>query len=146
MALHVGERLSVETAEMGVLRTESETPKTKARMSVYVGDARKTSWSRGESMRRMGMTKLLSVEGSGNAGVSGAGSVGAVADGLRARGTSFGSFCCASGGSGAAEAMVASDIAVKNGGRWWDENVVSKLAGKQAAFIVMQKRVGPSPL
>lgn len=91
----VGVMLSEEMAEMGVLRTESEMPKTKARMSEYVEEERKRSWSCGERMRRIGMLNcmLTSAGGSGSGGVGGAGSEGADADVLRWRGSNRGSFC-----------------------------------------------------
>ena len=128
MPLHVAS--SVETTEIGVLRTESEMPKTKARMSVYVGDARKSSWSRGDSMRRMGIAKVGFVGGSGSAGVSGAGSVGAVADGFRTRGISFGSFCCASGGSRASEVVMTALFGVEGGLKMRPRESCKQIAGK----------------
>ncbi len=83
-------------------------PKTKARMSEYVGEERKSSWSRGERIRRIGMLNctLSSAGGSGNEGVSGAGSEGTDDEDLRWRGTSLGSSRWLSEGNGTVEVAI----------------------------------------
>lgn len=85
---------SFETLEMGMSRTESEMPNTKARMRVYVGEERKTSWSFGERIRRVGCVKemLSSDGGGGSGGVSGGGSEGGAGAFCLVRGTRRGSF------------------------------------------------------
>ena len=54
LTVELRDSFSLEMAEMGVSWTESARVKTKERMSEYVGEARKSSWSCGESMRRLG--------------------------------------------------------------------------------------------
>lgn len=76
---------------MGMSMTESVRPKTKARRSLQVGDARKISWSLGERIRRVGFLKVI-VErsgGEGRFGVSGTGR-GFEEGADRRRGCSFG--------------------------------------------------------
>lgn len=107
--LHSGVRVEVGIEEMGVLWTESERPKTNATRRVYVGEERKRSWSRGESILRIGTVKcmLSSAGGEGSGGVAGAGSNDTEVDDLRWRGTRRGILAAASMGIGAAGNSVA---------------------------------------
>ena len=77
---------------MGVERTESDSPKTKARSSLYDGDERKRSWSCRVRILLVGQRKWNVVGGGGRSGVSGGGSEG-VGGCRRARGIKGGSFC-----------------------------------------------------
>lgn len=63
------------TEEMDRPRTESERVKMKETMRVYVGEARKSSWSCGDRIRRVGCVNFMSFSdgGEGNGGVFGAG-------------------------------------------------------------------------
>lgn len=63
------------TEEMDSPRTESDRVKMKETMRVYVGEARKSSWSCGDRIRRVGWVNAMSCSdgGVGKGGVSGAG-------------------------------------------------------------------------
>lgn len=78
-------------ADMGVSATDSESPKTQARMRSYVGEERKISWSSLDRIRRVGCLKDAGASGgAGRAGVSGRG-VGFSGAARRRRGSSLGS-------------------------------------------------------
>ncbi len=70
MDLTRGERSASLTEEMGLSRTDSERPKMNERMRLYVGEDRKSWWSLGERILRVGMVKVR-VAGSGGGGASG---------------------------------------------------------------------------
>lgn len=84
--------------DIGTSRTESVMEKMKEVMRVYVGEARKSSWSFGERIRRVGCWKVMLGGTGGNEGVSGAGLVGRGVELVFRRGVSFGSFFDRSGG------------------------------------------------
>lgn len=92
IVLTAGLRSLSRTAEIGVSITESVRPKTKARRSLYVGDARKISWSLGERIRLVGFLKVMADRSGdvGRVGVSGTGS-GFEEGAARRRGWSLGS-------------------------------------------------------